>query len=687
MSEAEYVEVKDKTSNQNSVWCYFLRKKYKSKAKCKRCDSQITCAGGSTSGLRKHLAGIHKIVLTTPEAASTGATSSNTTASSGATEPGIPPQKKAKNTIDSYFPKSAPTIQMRLTRMAAVDGISLRILSKSQDVRDGLAAMHSSVPKHPDAIRKLILSHVGELRCKLSKALSRQIEKGYRLSLSLDEWSSTANKRYVNVTVRATEPLSNGSNVCSLGLFRISGSATAEKCLEVMELGLKPFGIVLKKHVVSLSTDGAAAMIKLGRLSGVPIAQQCMAHAIHNAVCEVLYKSTPAPQELGAQPAAGSTEPEQGFVPNADEDDEDENDGGFSVCCGPSEEKEMCEIQLETSVNAYIQKVRRIAKKFRSSPTANELHLQKYVKQDIGKELQLVLDCRTRWNSLCNMLERFVLLGPSIQKALIDMRSDMYVFEADIEKVRDCVETLKPLVLAAEAICRREATLLSADAALGFLVEKLKEKTTSELAIKMLSSLLKRIKARRTNASSLLLVLHNPAYDFHYEFLFEIAPPSLTTLKRLAKQIVSQFFACDNDEAAENSPASSQAGSDHYAGTAEATGGEEEIDNPDQTTRMTLEDELEAAIASSTAPRSVVTSANDKEKLVDKEWSLLLNNGGRGKLLQGVYDALLTVQPTSVESERCFSAAGAIVTRFRSSLGDPMIDSLSFAKSFYTAKT
>ena len=52
--------------------------------------------------------------------------------------------------------------------------------------------------------------------------------------------------------------------------------------------------------------------------------------------------------------------------------------------------------------------------------------------------------------------------------------------------------------------------------------------------------------------------------------------------------------------------------------------------------------------------------AGDIIKCLKKEMSLFKDEGVRGKYLQQVYDLLLTIRPTSVESERAFSAAGVI---------------------------
>ena len=76
--------------------------------------------------------------------------------------------------------------------------------------------------------------------------------------------------------------------------------------------------------------------------------------------------------------------------------------------------------------------------------------------------------------------------------------------------------------LAVEALCRNDATLLSADTTLMFMVNNLGD---TELAIKLKAALVRRINERRTSFSSLLHYLHNghqryenldPALDFEH---------------------------------------------------------------------------------------------------------------------------------------------------------------------------
>ena len=66
----------------------------------------------------------------------------------------------------------------------------------------------------------------------------------------MDDWTSLANRRYMNVNIHT-------AGVHNLGLFRVMGSYQAEKCLEMLREKLQDFGIDLEKHVVGITSDGA----------------------------------------------------------------------------------------------------------------------------------------------------------------------------------------------------------------------------------------------------------------------------------------------------------------------------------------------------------------------------------------------------------------------------------------------
>ena len=98
--------------------------------------------------------------------------------------------------------------------------------------------------------------------------------------------------------------------------------------------------------------------------------------------------------------------------------------------------------------------------------------------------------------------------------------------------------------------------------------------------------------------------------------------------------------------------------------------------------RASLKEELERAITSASIPatRPYITP-NLNRRMVQKECEVFEASGIRPANLQTLYEALLTIQPTSVKAERAFSACGPFVTKLRTRLHDSTIDKLCFIRN------
>ena len=66
-----------------------------------------------------------------------------------------------------------------------------------------------------------------------------------------------------------------------------------------------------------------------------------------------------------------------------------------------------------------IEKVRQTCREYRKSAMKNEEFLQEHVVKAHGQELQLILDCKTRWNTLIAMIKRFVQLHKEVKIATL----------------------------------------------------------------------------------------------------------------------------------------------------------------------------------------------------------------------------------------------------------------------------
>ena len=193
-------------------------------------------------------------------------------------------------------------------------------------------------------------------------------------------------------------------------------------------------------------TDGASVMTKMGKLCK-PIHQICFAHAIHLAVCDVLYdpKTNDNVEILGNSPAELNEELHDHMLHDDDE------------ICDPYDVDIILPI-LKHHLNFVINKVRIITRLFRKSPTKNDI-LQGYVKEiRNGKELKLILDCKTRVSSLLTMIERFLELKKPLSKALIDVSCSITIYEHEWEMLDDIHKCLKPVEIAVASLCSRDST-------------------------------------------------------------------------------------------------------------------------------------------------------------------------------------------------------------------------------------
>ena len=234
---------------------------------------------------------------------------------------------------------------------------------------------------------------------------------------------------------------------------------------------------------------------------------------------------------------------------------------------GEQEDKELFDCGLTTAILArgecpaftpeigdVLKKVRKVVKVFRKSTVKNEV-LQKYVMQEHEKELSLILYCKNRWSSMFQMIERFILLKKCIFKALLDLSIAHDITQAEFLFLDEMKAALESVKLAVEAMCRQNATLLTAEEIFLFLIRKMKKRRTT-LAKKLLSAVKNCIKQRRkTDLIDLMRYLQNPnAFSQHdTNDIFDDEPLSSTTkesfLKTATTLISSLFGDGINDKA------------------------------------------------------------------------------------------------------------------------------------------
>ncbi|GBP98355.1 hypothetical protein EVAR_50556_1 [Eumeta japonica] len=107
------------------------------------------------------------------------------------------------------------------------------------------------------------------------------------------------------------------------------------------------------------------------------------------------------------------------------------------------------------------------------------------------------------------MIERFYKLKVCVDKALIDLESDLKFSDLEWSIIKELRGSLQPFKLAVEALCRRDSTLLTAETTLKFILEKLLAYDTV-LSIDLSNALRARITERRTVLTGIIIYLQNP---------------------------------------------------------------------------------------------------------------------------------------------------------------------------------
>lgn len=215
----------------------------------------------------------------------------------------------------------------------------------------------------------------------------------------------------------------------------------------------------MNTDIVAMITDGASLMVKFGKETS-PLHVICYAHAIHLAICDVLYKR---------QPSAAFSDDLDSDSASAEEEETDDEKQAEKVDKAPT---------LSPDIQFIVKKVREIVKIFRRSPVKNDDALQPFILQTLGKEKKLQLDCKTRWNSLLSMLERFYELRKEIKMALVQLDIQFELTEEDMMIIKELCDALAPIKVAVEALSSEDADILLAEKVIAFTLKKLCEQGT-----------------------------------------------------------------------------------------------------------------------------------------------------------------------------------------------------------------
>ena len=187
--------------------------------------------------------------------------------------------KKAKikqKSITSFLEGKKESLQTIVSQLAAVDGFSIHAIGKSKFIRDSISVKGVFLPASDSSIMNLVHREHNDIQKEVKSKIELKLKSDTRFSLTLDEYTSVCCRRCMNVHCE--------NDAINLGLIRMFDSCGAEKILQLLKTKLADFGIInMQTSVVSIVTDGASVIKKLGRISHLDC-QLCHAHELHLAI-------------------------------------------------------------------------------------------------------------------------------------------------------------------------------------------------------------------------------------------------------------------------------------------------------------------------------------------------------------------------------------------------------------------
>jgi hypothetical protein len=227
---------------------------------------------------------------------------------------------------------------------------------------------------------------------------------------------------------------------------------------------------------------------------------------------------------------------------------------------------------------------------------------------------------------------------------------------------------LEPAKIATQQLSYKSNNLVVAEATINFLLDALIDQNTP-LADKFYNSFRSRIEERRNNTLiNLIMYLRNPdvsVSDRHFK------APTKAAIQKLGVDLLKQYFVKD---AAAVDPVSTSSTSPSSTTTTPSTS----IARSSHS--ISLHERLQQSLNQYT---TVEENPNLMPDNMKREFTWFDRNKKRTPLLDKLLSALLTIQPTSTQSERNFSISNNVLTKQRKRLLDKHLNAIVFVKSHF----
>jgi hypothetical protein len=262
------------------------------------------------------------------------------------------------------------------------------------------------------------------------------------------------------------------------------------------------------------------------------------------------------------------------------------------------------------------------------------------------------------------MLERFIKLYDDVRLATLDLTGKWPFNQKDLEKMQDIWNSLKPIEVGIKTLGGKNVNLMDAEKIYAKVKHHLMAIGTP-VALKLRDAFIKRIKERRNHTLiHLMYFLRIPNYWNFEKDRFDI-PIIKEDIIKLATSLIGRLFPND----VRNPTLENDSQEDFF-----------ESSEKDLNQKSTCSFEEDIYLGLDEDSNTGQEILEQKLPLVSDEMVKWASNPGglRPVVLTKLHYALKSIQPSSVESERCFSTCGIYDTKIRSQLGDETLSALLF---------
>lgn len=319
---------------------------------------------------------------------------------------------------------------------------------------------------------------------------------------------------------------------------------------------------------------------------------------------------------------------------------------------------------LEPRFMAATSYVRDLFKYFKKSPLKMS-QAQVLIKEGEGKELALLLDVRTRWNSVLPMIQRYLLVNKYIKKCLEMLNEGQRYSVKHDETLKDLAAALEPIQEAVLELSKHSSNLLIADATVKYVIGRLRS-LNSRFSLTLCDAVITRYTQRRLRVEIGLLSLLTTK-----EFPEETADFENVTKKEIkdkAHELYAKLFV----------------GSSGLSQQEQQQQVELEIDFEEDEEVQVIPKSASLAEGISNSMKPKVDTQTQPQLNLRQDFNTLVVLGQLTTRLESIRDALLSIQPTSTICEQSFSIADAFKCKKRNRMGTKRTNALVWLKRYFS---